>query len=95
MVLHSQVTFSRSKMSSQEEGDYVDMSGLVFNLFSLYIINKDTLLLLFNDFTCDTCYFSWVILSLVGKPSFILCFRTTVCKETSPQLSTSGTIKEK
>ena len=33
MVLYSQVTFSRSKMSSQEEGDYVDMSGLVFTYF--------------------------------------------------------------
>ena len=36
MVLHSQVTFSRSKMSSQEEGDYVDMLGLVFTYFPLY-----------------------------------------------------------
>ena len=33
MVLHLQVTFSRSKMSSQEEGYYVDMSGLVFTYF--------------------------------------------------------------
>ena len=33
MVLHSQVTFSRSKMSSQEEGDYVDITGLVFAYF--------------------------------------------------------------
>ena len=35
MVLHSQVTFSRSKMSSQDEGDYMEMSGLVY-LFSLF-----------------------------------------------------------
>ena len=95
MVLHSQVTFSRSKMSSQEEGDYVDMSGLVFYLFSFYILNKDTLLPLTNDFMCDICCFSWVILFLVGKPSFIICFRTTDHKETNPQPSTSATVKER
>ena len=36
MILHSQVTFSRSKMSSQEEGDYVDMTGLVFTYLPLH-----------------------------------------------------------
>ena len=89
MVLHSQVTFSRSKMSSEEEGDYVDMS-VIFR----YISNKDILLLLTNDFICVICCFSWVIIFLVGKLSFILCFRTTDHKETNPQPSTSGTIKE-
>ena len=69
MVLHSQVTFSRSKMSSQEEGDYVDMLGLVFTYFIIIIfLNKDILLLLANDFICDMCYFPWVILFLVGEP---------------------------
>ena len=43
-------------MSSQEEGDYVDMSGLVLPIF-LYILNKNTLLRLFDDCTCVTCYF--------------------------------------
>ena len=58
-------------MSSQEEGDYVDMSRLVFYLFFFpYILNKDILLLLTNDFICDMCCFPWVILFLVGKPSF-------------------------
>ena len=33
MVLHLQATFSRSRMSSQDEGDYVDMLGLVFTYF--------------------------------------------------------------
>ena len=95
MVLHSQVTFGRSKMSSQEEGDYVDMSGLVFTYFSIFFLNKDILLLLTNDFICDMCYFPWVILFLVGKPSFLLYFRTIDHKEFSPQPSTSGVAKEK
>ena len=43
-------------MSSQEEGDYVDMSGLVFTYFPLHS-KQNTLLLLINDCTCDTCYF--------------------------------------
>ena len=53
------------------------------------------MLLLTNDFICDMCRFPWVILFLVGKPSFLLCFRTTDHKETSPQLSTSGIVKER
>ena len=81
-------------MSSQEEGDYVDMSGLVFTYFSLYILNKDILLLLINNFISGMCCLSWVILFLVGKP-FILCFRTTGHREASPQPSTSGVSKER
>ena len=33
MILHLQVMLSRSRMSSQDEGDYVDMLGLVFTYF--------------------------------------------------------------
>ena len=43
-------------MSSQEEGDYVDMLGLVFT-FLFSILNKNALLLLLDNRTCDTRYF--------------------------------------
>ena len=60
MVLHLQVTFSRSKMSSQDEGDYMEMSGLVY-LFSLFVLNKGILLLLINNFMYVMCYLPSVI----------------------------------
>ena len=60
MVLHLQVTFSRSRMSSQDEGDYMDMSGLVY-LFFLCLLNKSMLLLLFNNSMYATCYLPLVI----------------------------------
>ena len=41
IVLHLQVMFSRSKMSSQDEGDYMEMSGLVYLLFhSPFFLNE-------------------------------------------------------
>ena len=72
IVLHLQVMFSRSKMSSQDEGDYMEMSGLVY-LFSLFFLNKGILLLLISNFmyvmlsTFGYFYF-WLVNSL-----FILC----------------------
>ena len=60
MVLHLQVTFGRSKMSSQDEGDYMEMSGSVY-LFSLCVLNKGILLLLINNFMYATCYLLSVI----------------------------------
>ena len=60
IVLHLQVTFSRSKMSSQDEGDYMEMSGLVY-LFSPFFLNKGILLLLISNFMYVTCYLPSVI----------------------------------
>ena len=60
IVLHLQVMFSRSKMSSQDEGDYMDMSGLVY-LFSLCVSDKGVLLLLIRNFMYVTCFLPSVI----------------------------------
>ena len=63
--MHLQVTFSRSKMSSQDEGDYMDVR-VSFYLFSLYVLNKGILLLLINNFIFAMCCLPLVIFFIFG-----------------------------
>ena len=89
-------------MSSQiEEGDYVDMSGLVFIDFSSHFaLSKDISLPLDGDaihviyiyiffFSLSYCIQGWT------KHSSFCIFRMAGHKEESAQPSTSGIIQEK
>ena len=80
-------------MSSQEEGDYVDMSGLVFTYLPVHS-KQNTLLLLFNDCTCDTCYFLKLFLFLMSKSSFILCFRILIIRRPVHNHPCQGQLKK-
>ena len=84
--------------SRKEEGDYVDMSGLVFiDYFNILNLNKNILWLLDDSFIC--IWHVWISLNthiLMAEKIFSLWyFRMTGHKEEDPQPSTSGTGKKK